>query len=163
MKNQFRVVTLVLSTAVCYEVEAGDLATSFQSGTFSLEPVRQVEFAYNRLQIALPHFRNDEVHTVFPKEEVRMKIGGKEKRSDFDDDRLARRIEFPTKVWMPDLYYLHFEEPIRHVGEPEGVDSVARRWRLSPRSELLFPFARWDWPGIRERVFFGVGVSFTFR
>ncbi len=69
------------------------------------------------------------------------------------------RLELPEKEFMPRLYYEHFEPEIKWFKD-EGYDDVGRIWKLSKRTKLLFPFGRWEYPGIRDRILLGGAVVF---
>jgi len=65
------------------------------------------------------------------------------------------------KEFMPNLYYCHLE---RWAKSEEEADIFGRIWKLSPRTELIFPFCRWDYPSVRgERFLVGVSLSWKSR
>ncbi len=53
---------------------------------------------------------------------------------------------------FPNLYYVHTED---NSDREVSRDDVGRIWKLSPKATLLFPFGRWDNPGIKDRVLLG--------
>lgn len=74
---------------------------------------------------------------------------------------------FPTRLILfekdpfPNLYYVHLEDNSGDKGVSR--DDVGRIWKLSPRTTLLFPFGRWDNPGIQERVTLGFCLRFRLK
>ena len=69
----------------------------------------------------------------------------------------------PEKARFPNLYYVHLDLSSR-AGEDDGSgsDSVGRIWKVGKRTEFLFPFGRWDYPGVQERITLGFALSFRF-
>ncbi len=66
----------------------------------------------------------------------------------------------PEKQSVPSLYCVRLE---RMVWREEEVDIFGRRWRLSPKTELIFPLFRSDSPSaVGERFFAGAGLSWKF-
>ncbi|MBI2475877.1 MAG: hypothetical protein HYV67_01385 [Candidatus Taylorbacteria bacterium] len=74
--------------------------------------------------------------------------------------KIPTPLILPAKEVMPNLYYVHLE---RLTSREEETDIFGRRWRLSPRVELLFPVFVWDSPSaVGGRVLTGVGLSCKF-
>lgn len=62
---------------------------------------------------------------------------------------------------FPNLYYVHLED--NPLDRDASRDDVGRIWKLSPRTTLLFPFGRWDNPGIQERVLLGFCLHYKLK
>ncbi len=78
-------------------------------------------------------------------------------------DRLSVRYVIPERggEFIPKLYYTHAGTI---VGSDEEMDSWGRKWKLSRRTDMVFPFCRWDSPTARrERLLIGVGFVWTFH
>ena len=66
------------------------------------------------------------------------------------------------KPVMPSLYWIHFEA--RRSYEPEITDLFGKRWKITPKTELLFPLCKWENPSaVGERFTWLVGLSHSFR
>ncbi|MDO8482846.1 MAG: hypothetical protein Q7S86_03445 [bacterium] len=70
------------------------------------------------------------------------------------DEQVRVSLEPPQKKHFPNLHYVHEE---RRIGNDlEGWDSFGRLWKPTPRTEIVFPYCRWDYPSRSgERVLLG--------
>ncbi|MSU55586.1 MAG: hypothetical protein EXS46_03570 [Candidatus Taylorbacteria bacterium] len=92
----------------------------------------------------------------FEKEDLKLSLGAvvdkKEKAKVPNVDDTPPDIKVLEKETFPNLYYVHTDEnPNREMSQ----NDVGRIWRMSRKTTLLFPFGRWDNPGIKERVMLG--------
>lgn len=160
MKTTILALMAVLPHLLNVEIKAGELKLSLAQAEFAKfgGGTEFAKFSKLTLSPAPSEFRQKP-----EREHLSLGIPGKTNApASLPDRQVSFLFQPPERNYFSKLYYVHTDW--RVGGDTAGVDCFGGLWKSpSSKTEMVFPYFRWDYPSRREeRVLAGVMFSLDF-